>query len=157
MKFIKFYIQISLSIRSSLCPVIGYIQVSMTMHRKQPWKRCAAHVHISCLIRDLQNSERKEWLVQPNQLRIDERSKQVVPLPGNNPSGPRNGSSGVASAKSPGDSAVEKNSIEARKGVFLQQGFHQDQHRAPASGTCTSQMQVISILKALTVLSFPLI
>ncbi|RVW86499.1 hypothetical protein CK203_042194 [Vitis vinifera] len=37
-----------------------------------------------------------------------------------------------------GGSAMEKNSIEARKGIFLQQGLHQDQQRPPASGTYTS-------------------
>ena len=69
--------------------------------------------------------------MQPNQLRTDEGSKEVVSLAGNNPSDLRNGLNGVVSAN-------RKNSIEARKGIFLPQGLHQDQQRAPASGTYTS-------------------
>ena len=64
--------------------------------------------------------------MQRNQLRTDEESKEVVSLAGNNPSGLRNGLNGVVSANSIGGSAMEKNSIEARKGIFLQQGLHQD-------------------------------
>uniref|UniRef100_F6HJJ1 Uncharacterized protein n=1 Tax=Vitis vinifera TaxID=29760 RepID=F6HJJ1_VITVI len=68
----------------------------------------------------------------------DEGSKEVVSLAGNNPSDLRNGLNGVVSANRIGGSAMEKNSIEARKGIFLPQGLHQDQQRAPASGTYTS-------------------
>ncbi|CBI19860.3 unnamed protein product, partial [Vitis vinifera] len=123
-------------------------KVSRVMvHKKQPWKRCAAHVRISRLIQDLQNSERKERLsMQPNQLRTDEGSKQVGSLAGNNPSGLRNGLNGVVSANSIGGSAVENNSTEARKDILLQQGLHQDQQQAPASGTYTSQKQSYDFL-----------
>ena len=76
--------------------------------------------------------------MQRNQLRTDEESKEVVSLAGNNLSGLRNGLNGAVSANSIGGSAMEKNSIEARKGIFLQQGLHQDQQRPPASGTYTS-------------------
>ena len=156
------------------------IQVSrVTVHRKQPWKRCAAHVHISRLIQHLQNPEREErfsiqpsqnpereerfsiqplqnperekrFSIQPKQLRTDEGSKQVVSLVDNNPSGLRSGLNGVVSANSIGGaSAVEKNSVEARKGIFLQQELHQEQQRAPASGAYTSQKQVSLILTPL--------
>ncbi|KAJ9697385.1 hypothetical protein PVL29_009278 [Vitis rotundifolia] len=78
---------------------------------------CGSYVHISRLIWDLKNSERKERIsMQRNQLRTDEESKEVVSLGGNNPSGLRNGLNGVVSANSIGGSAMEKNSIEARKG-----------------------------------------
>ena len=102
-------------------------------------KMCSSNVHISCLIQDLKNSERKEkFSMQPNQLRTDEGSKEVVSLAGNNPSDLRNGLNGVVSANRIGGSAMEKNSIEARKGIFRPQGLHQDQQWAPASGTYTS-------------------
>ena len=76
--------------------------------------------------------------MQRIQLRTDEESKEVVSLAGNNPSGLRNGLNGVVSTNSIGGSAMEKNSIKAGKGIFLQQGLHQDQQRAPASWTYTS-------------------
>ena len=102
-------------------------------------KMCSSNVHISCLIKDLKNSERKEkFSMQPNQLRTDEGSKEVVSLAGNNPSDLRNGLNGVVSANRISGSAMEKNSIEARRGIFLPQGLHQDQQRAPASGTYSS-------------------
>ena len=102
-------------------------------------KMCSSYVHISRLIQDLQNSERKEkFSMQPNQLRTDEGSKEVVSLAGNYPSDLRNGLNGVVSANRIGGSAMENNSIEARKVIFLPQGLHQDQQRAPASGTYSS-------------------
>lgn len=124
--------------------LLGIQGSGVTVSKKQPWKRCAAHVHISRLIRELQSSDREErFSIQPKRLRTDEGSKQVVSLVENNPSGLGTGSNVVVSVSSVCTSAVEKNSVEARKGIFLQQELHQDQQRTPASGTYTSQKQVI--------------
>ena len=86
-------------------------------------KMCSSYVHISHLIWDLKNSERKERIsMQRNQWRTDEESKEVVSLAGNNLSGLRNGLNGAVSANSIGGSAMEKNSVEARKGIFSTAG-----------------------------------
>ncbi|KAJ9697375.1 hypothetical protein PVL29_009271 [Vitis rotundifolia] len=59
--------------------------------------------------------------MQPNQLRTDEGSKEVVSLAGNNPSDLRNGLNGVVSANRIGGSAMEDNSIEVLLEIILLQ------------------------------------
>ncbi|KAJ9697380.1 hypothetical protein PVL29_009273 [Vitis rotundifolia] len=95
--------------------------------------------------------------MQPNQLRTDEGSKEVVSLAGNNPSDLRNGLNGVVSANRIGGSAMENNSIEARKGIFLPQGLHQDQQQAPASGTYTSLCLMLVLLEIILLQLIPVL
>ncbi|XP_048226976.1 uncharacterized protein LOC8274655 isoform X2 [Ricinus communis] len=112
---------------------------------RRSWKRCAAHVYISRLIRVLEVPESKESLQLPsNQLRPHEILKQGVLMTINDFNS--NDLNGVASASSL-INKIKKNPSDAKSGNLQHLRLRQD-HSQPAlsCGVYTSQKQGCNFL-----------
>ncbi|KDO84854.1 hypothetical protein CISIN_1g003719mg [Citrus sinensis] len=112
-------------------------------------KRCAGHVYISRLIRDLQMPENKEKShLQCNQLKPpDEGQRQETHMVIYDFDKTRKGLNGVISVNSIGSTTAERNSSEARSGILQHKRLHHDQlQTATESGLQTLQKQVSSTI-----------
>ncbi|XP_022772655.1 uncharacterized protein LOC111315300 isoform X3 [Durio zibethinus] len=119
----------------------------VTMDRKS-MKRCAAHVYISSLIRNLQMQDSKDNILQQSlQLKPHVGLKQTAVLYPKNCSNLRNGINGTIPSSSSGNSAPDINSYEARSDILQHTILHQEQPQvASASGMQTSERVLISCL-----------
>ncbi|XP_022769167.1 uncharacterized protein LOC111312805 isoform X2 [Durio zibethinus] len=117
------------------------------MDRKS-MKRCATHVYISCLIRNLQMQDSKDsTLQQPFQLKPHLGLKQTALLYPNNCSNLRNGINGTMPSIRSGHSTTDRSSYEARSGILEKKLLHQEQPQvASASGMHTSERQSFDFL-----------
>lgn len=121
-------------------------------------KRCAAHVYISHLIRDLQMPENKEKLpLHCNQLKPRlEGQRQGIPMAINDFDRVKKGLNGVISSNNIGSTTAERNSSEARSCILQHKRLHQDQQQtATASGLHNLQKQVSLILPLAIVVLMP--
>ncbi|KAK9220425.1 hypothetical protein WN943_009076 [Citrus x changshan-huyou] len=112
-------------------------------------KRCAGHVYISRLIRDLQMPENKEKShLQCNQLKPpDEGQRQETHMVIYDFDKTRKGLNGVISVNSIGSTTAERNSSEARSGILQHKRLHHDQlQTATESGLQTLQKQSFNFL-----------
>ncbi|KAJ4702113.1 Restriction of telomere capping protein [Melia azedarach] len=112
-------------------------------------KRCAAHVYISHLIRDLQMPENKEKLpLHCNQLKPRlEGQRQGIPMAINDFDRVKKGLNGVISSNNIGSTTAERNSSEARSCILQHKRLHQDQQQtATASGLHNLQKQSFDFL-----------
>ncbi|XP_022756516.1 uncharacterized protein LOC111304220 [Durio zibethinus] len=123
-------------------------KVSKVIRDRKSMKRCAAHVYIGCLIRNLQMQDSKESnLQQPLQLKPLIGLKQTALFYPNNCSNLRNGINGTIPRSGSGNSATDRNSYEARNGILQQKMLHQGQRQvASESGMHTSQGQSFDFL-----------
>ncbi|KAJ1382570.1 hypothetical protein SESBI_44128 [Sesbania bispinosa] len=103
---------------ASTCSSSG--KISEVVIHKRSWKRCAAHVHISHIIRSLEAPKRqviKETeLYECHQMRAHEGSKRGVLLEVHNMKGMRNGVI----------SATVRNPHESKNGILQQQCHYRD-------------------------------
>ncbi|XP_019416223.1 PREDICTED: uncharacterized protein LOC109327504 isoform X3 [Lupinus angustifolius] len=103
---------------------------------KKSWKSCAAHVHISHLIRSLEVSKggqvKKEGEVRkPQQMRVQHVSKCGVLKEVDNLNGMRNGISSAAGTVH----SSTRSSNEAKNGIIQQQSYYHDISQAPPTTT----------------------
>lgn len=107
------------------------MQISEVGIHKKSWKRCAAHVHISHLIRSLEVSRRQVTkepeLNECQHMRVHQGSKCGVLMEVHSLNGMRNG---ISSAAGTVHSATVRNSHETQNGILQQlchyQGMSQD-------------------------------
>lgn len=113
------------------------LQVTKVVNGRRSCKKCAAHVYISHLIQSLQISESKDKLMlQPNQMRALEGSKQGALLGVNIYKNVKNGVNEVVSGSSISSSTAKNGTLQHRK-------LLQDQPLSTlASGPYTSPKQV---------------
>ncbi|XP_021284272.1 uncharacterized protein LOC110416582 isoform X3 [Herrania umbratica] len=126
-------------------------KVSKVTMDKKSMKRCAAHVYISCIIRNLQMQDSKDSIRQQSlQLKPHVGLKRTALLYPNNRSNLRNGINGTTPSSSSGNSVIDRNSYEARSGIQQPKMLHQDQPQvASASGMHTSKKQSFDFLSLL--------
>ncbi|KAE8656445.1 Detected protein of unknown function [Hibiscus syriacus] len=118
----------------------------VTMDRKS-MKRCATHVYISCLIRNLQMHNKDSILQQPLQLKPHTGLKQTALLYPKDDNNLRNPTNGNLPSSSSGHSATNRNDYEARNGVLQPKMVYQEQTQvASASGRNSSNKQTFDFL-----------
>ncbi|KAJ1375206.1 hypothetical protein SESBI_51263, partial [Sesbania bispinosa] len=107
-------------------------KMSKVAIHKKSWKRCAAHVHISHLIRSLEMPKRQvakePELYECHQIREHQGSKCEVQMETHNLSGMRYGNSSAAGTA---HSATVRNSHETNNGILQQQCNYHDISQAP--------------------------
>ncbi|XP_027091571.2 uncharacterized protein [Coffea arabica] len=112
--------------------VLAKKDAQVSIHSKNPWKRCIAHVYISRFIKVLQITERKNRSIMlSSELRTNEAPKQVARIPVANLNEGKNGMTGVVSSDSFRRAATEKYATEVRNAVHLHKRLIQDQQQAP--------------------------
>ncbi|KAL5780685.1 hypothetical protein ACOSQ2_011422 [Xanthoceras sorbifolium] len=112
-------------------------------------KRCAAHVYISRLIRDLKMPESKEKLpLQPDPLRTaHDGQKQGIVMATDKFDGVKKGFNGVISCNNIGSSTSGSNLSEVRNGILQHNRLHEDhQQNAASSRVNTLQKQGFDFL-----------
>lgn len=112
-------------------------------------KKCAAHVYISRLIRDLQMPENKETLhIQCNQLEPpDKGQRQGAHMMIYDFDKMEKGLNGVISVNNIDSTTAERNLSEARSGILQHKRLHHDQlQNATESGLHTVQKQSFNFL-----------
>lgn len=112
-------------------------------------KRCAGHVYISHLIRDLQMPENKQKShLQCNQLKPpDEGQRQETHMVIYDFDKTRKGLNGVISVNNIGSTTAKRNSSEARSGILQHKRLHHDQlQTATESGLQTLQNHSFNFL-----------
>ncbi|EOY15020.1 Uncharacterized protein TCM_034220 isoform 1 [Theobroma cacao] len=126
-------------------------KVSKVTMDKKSMKRCAAHVYISCIIRNLQMQDSEDSILQQSlQLKPHVGLKRTALLYPNNRSNLRNGINDTTPSSSSGNSVIDRNSCEARSGIQQPKMLHQDQPQvASASGMHTSKKQSFDFLSLL--------
>ncbi|XP_039008830.1 uncharacterized protein LOC120137028 isoform X2 [Hibiscus syriacus] len=115
----------------------------VTMDRKSS-KRCATHLYISHLIRNLQMHDKDSILQQPLQLKPHTGLKQTALLYPKDGSNLRNPTKGNIPSSSSGHSAINRNDYEARNGVL--EVYQEQTQVASASGRNSSNKQTFDFL-----------
>lgn len=131
----------------------------LLVDRKQPWKKCAIHLHISHLIQNHQNIEKRcMFSLPPGKLDVKEGvSSSAQPANGSSV-GPRNGITTMAMSGTD-SSVMERNLHEPRTHMLVDKRFSQVQ-QAPVSASVGAYPQPkpvythISIQKFLVLYSF---
>ncbi|KAH7567139.1 hypothetical protein JRO89_XS07G0022700 [Xanthoceras sorbifolium] len=124
-------------------------KVSKGTGDRRSLKRCAAHVYISRLIRDLKMPESKEKLpLQPDPLRTaHDGQKQGIVMATNKFDGVKKGFNGVISCNNIGSSTSGSNLSEVRNGILQHNWLHEDhQQNAASSRVNTLQKQGFDFL-----------
>ncbi|XVE94566.1 hypothetical protein REPUB_Repub02eG0020000 [Reevesia pubescens] len=123
-------------------------KVSKVNMDRKSLKRCAAHVYISCLIRNSQMQDSKDSILQqPFQLKPHVGLKQTALLYPKSCSNSRNGINDTLPRSGSGNSATDKNSYEARSGIIQQKMLHQEQPQVvSASGMNIPERQSFDFL-----------
>ncbi|XP_077246535.1 uncharacterized protein LOC143886450 isoform X2 [Tasmannia lanceolata] len=117
----------------------------VSVGRKPSWKRCTAHVSISCLISSYQSAEKKSRSETPaNQSRLNEGAKSSVTST-NKLTGPKNGVDTIIPTGTK-SLAVERNAHEARIGFLQDNRLVQDQQASGISGIYAEQKQGFDFL-----------
>ncbi|XVE69739.1 hypothetical protein DITRI_Ditri10aG0015300 [Diplodiscus trichospermus] len=121
--------------------------LKVTMDRKS-MKRCAAHVYISSLIRNLQMQDSQDNILQqPLQLKPHEGLKQTALLFPKNYRNLRNGINGTLPSSCSGNSATDRNSCEARSGILQPKVlYHERPQVTSAARMHTSQRKSFDFL-----------
>ncbi|OMO87411.1 hypothetical protein CCACVL1_09054 [Corchorus capsularis] len=111
-------------------------------------KRCAAHVYISCLTRNLKMQDSKDNILQQSlELKSRVGLKRTAVLYPSNCNNSRNGINGTIPSSNSGNYAPDRNPYEARSGMLQPKVLHQDQPQvASASGKNSSQRQSFDFL-----------
>ncbi|KAK9946940.1 hypothetical protein M0R45_012379 [Rubus argutus] len=127
--------------RASVQNGSSFAKVTKVVNGRRSCKKCAAHVYISHLIQSLQISESKDKLMlQPNQMRALEGSKQGALLGVNIYKNVKNGVNEVVSGSSISSSTAKNGTLQHRK-------LLQDQPLSTlASGPYTSPKQIFNFL-----------
>ncbi|TXG52065.1 hypothetical protein EZV62_021234 [Acer yangbiense] len=128
---------------------ISFGKVSKGTGDRRSLKRCAAHVYISRLIRDLKMPESKEKLpLQPDPLRTAHvRQKQGIVMAINDFDSVKHGLNGVISCNNIGSSTSGRSLSEVRNGFLQHNRFHEDhQQNAASSRVNTLQKQGFDFL-----------
>ncbi|KAH7664789.1 GAF-like domain-containing protein [Dioscorea alata] len=112
----------------------------LLVDKKQPWKKCAIHLHISHLIQNHQNIEKRcMFSLPPGKLDVKEGvSSSAQPANGSSV-GPRNGITTMAMSGTD-CSVIERNLHEPRTHVLVDKRFLQVQ-QAPASASAGAYPQ----------------
>ncbi|XP_061373300.1 uncharacterized protein LOC133315650 [Gastrolobium bilobum] len=123
-------------------------KIAEIVFQKKSWKRCAAHVHISHLIRSLEVPKRQvakePELYECHQMRGHQGSKCGTLMEVHDLNGMRNGNS---SASGTVHSATTRNSHETKSGILLQQCHYHDISQAPPTpGAYGQQKQSFNFL-----------
>nr|XP_033515820.1 uncharacterized protein LOC104111001 isoform X2 [Nicotiana tomentosiformis] len=113
----------------SSLPAVKDSQVPLDL--KKSFKRCAAHVYISQLIKVLQTAAREDTISShPSQLSSHDGSTQGTLLIQNCLTGKVNDMHGIVSTGSIACSTTEKNQTEVRNAILLHQRLLQEQQQA---------------------------
>lgn len=132
------------------------MQTCEVVTHKRSWKRCAAHVHISHIIRSLELPKRRvieePELHECHQMRAHEGSKSGVLLEVHKLNGMRNG---VTSAPGTSQFATVRNLHESKNVILQQQCHNRDISQAASTtrGVYGPQKQVSSRLLLVKFLS----
>ncbi|OIS96920.1 PREDICTED: uncharacterized protein LOC109234282 isoform X2 [Nicotiana attenuata] len=118
-------------------PTVKDSQVPLDLRKS--FKRCAAHVYISRLIKVLQTSAREDIVSShPPQLSSHDGSKQGTRLIQNSLTGKVNEMHGIDSTGSVACTTTEKNQTEVRNAILLHQRLLQEQQQASTSSGVNS-------------------
>ncbi|KAG5033809.1 hypothetical protein GYH30_008715 [Glycine max] len=124
-------------------------KISEIITHKKSWKRCAAHVHISHLIRSLEVSKRqvgKEHELCP-QTRVHQGSKCGVLTQAHNLNWMRSGNSHATRTVY---SATTSNSRETKNGILQHGLYHEKSQAPPTPGVYDPQKQCSNFLSLST-------
>lgn len=114
--------------------VVAKKDAQVSIHPKNQWKRCIAHVCISQSIKVFQITESKNRsMMLPTELGKNEAPKQVANITVADLTEGRNGMAGVVFSDSLSGSAPEKRATEVRNAVPLHKRLIQNQQQASTS------------------------
>ncbi|CAJ1973219.1 unnamed protein product [Sphenostylis stenocarpa] len=123
----------------------------IVIHNKKPWKSCSAHVHISHLIRSLEESKRQvgkgHELYESHQARGHEGSKCGLLMEALNLNWMRSGNSNASGTV---HSATKSNSRETKNGILQHSLYHDISQISSTPGVHGPQKQSFNFLSLST-------